>query len=228
MNTMQEMGKNGGSIQRQHILLVEDELNLAKGLAMVMREEGYRVDLSDTGRGAIEKLGRRPFDLMVTDLKLPDIDGLDVIQHAREKRPSTKVVVITGHPSVSSAIQAVKMGASDYLRKPFTDDEFMFSVKNVFAQRPIKSMEQILTETQKERLIQKEEVVRVLERASQDQEFWLALFNTGSEALRGYRLSSQAKAAIVSGDLGWLQRHVGELTEEQLRFIHARLQREIW
>lgn len=215
-------------MQQPHVLLVEDELNLAKGLAMVMRDEGYEVDLSDTGRGALEKIGRNPFDLLVADLRLPDIDGMEVIQQMREKRPSTKVVVITGYPSVSTALQAVRMGASDYLRKPFTDDEFMFSVKSVFAEREDRSMEQLLAQAQKERLIQKEEVIRVLEKANQDEQFWRGLMESDSTVLAGYRLSSQAKAALFSGDLGWIKRQVGELTEEQLTFIYRRLEREAW
>ncbi len=137
MNAIQET-RRSDPMEQHHVLLVEDEVNLAKGLAMVMREEGYDVDVSNTGRGALEKFGGNGFDLLVADLRLPDIDGMDVIQQVHEKRPSTKVVVITGYPSVSSAVQAVKMGTSDYFRKPFTDDEFMFSVKSVLAERESK------------------------------------------------------------------------------------------
>jgi DNA-binding response OmpR family regulator len=222
-----------GTVQREamghhHILLVEDEANLARGLAMVMREEGYDVDMSDTGRGALQKFDGSPFDLLVADLRLPDIDGMEVIQHVREKNPATKVVVITGYPSVSTALQAVKMGASDYLRKPFTDDEFLASVRSAFMERETRSMEQLLVEAQQERLIQKEEVIRVLERASRDQKFWLGLMENNSDLLNGYRLSSEAKAAIFAGDLGWIHRHVGELADQQLMFIYSRLEREAW
>jgi DNA-binding NtrC family response regulator len=222
------MARQMESGPQHHVLLVEDEVNLAKGLAMVMREEGYAVDMSDTGRGALEKFDRSPFDLLVADLRLPDIDGMDVIQYARKNRPSTKVVVITGYPSVSTALQAVKMGASDYLRKPFTEDEFLASVRSAFAQTEDRSMEQLLVEAQQERLIQKEEVTRVLDRASQDEKFWRRLMENDPNALEDYRLSSQAKAAIFSGDLAWLHRHVGGLTEEQLRYIYSRLEREAW
>lgn len=227
MNAIRET-RRSDPMEQHHVLLVEDEVNLAKGLAMVMREEGYDVDVSNTGRSALDKFGGNGFDLLVADLRLPDIDGMDVIQQVHEKRPSTKVVVITGYPSVSSAVQAVKMGISDYLRKPFTDDEFMFAVKSALAERESKTMEQLLAEAQKERLIQKEEVIRVLEKASQDQEFWRELLENSSEVLNGYRLSSEAKAAILSGDLGWVQRNVGELTKEQLMFIYGRLGREVW
>jgi len=217
-----------GSANLPHVLLVEDESSVARGLAMVMREEGYDVDVADTGQGALDKFMASEFDLLVADLRLPDMDGMDVIQRVREKRPKTNVVIITGYPSVSSAVQAVKMGVSDYLRKPFTEDEFKAAVRGALEEREKQSMEELIVETQKERLIQKEEVTRVLERAHQDQEFWRELMENGSEALKDYRLSRKAKAAILSGDLEWIRMNVGELTEAQLMFIYKRLEREAW
>ena len=213
---------------RPHVLLMEDEINIAKGLEMVMRDEGLEVDIAITGQGALDKFRVSEFDLLVADLRLPDMDGMEVIQQVREKRPNTHVVIITGYPSVSSAVQAVRMGVSDYLRKPFTEDEFRKAVKSALQQRERESMEELIVETQKERLIQKEEVMRVLERAYQDGEFWRELMENGSEALKAYRLSRKAKAAILSGDLDWIRKNVGELSEEQLSFIYKRLEREAW
>lgn len=227
MNAIQETIRSEPAY-RPHVLLMEDEMNVAKGLEMVMREEGYEVDLADTGQGALDKFRASEFDLLVADLRLPDMDGMDVVQHVREKRPKTNVVIITGYPSVSSAVQAVRMGVSDYLRKPFTEDEFKTAVKSALKEKEKESMEELIVETQKERLIQKEEVTRVLERAYQNGEFWLELMENGSEALKEYRLSRKARAAILSGDLEWIRKNVGELTEEQLMFIYKRLEREAW
>ncbi|MDI6764458.1 MAG: response regulator [Thermodesulfobacteriota bacterium] len=227
MNTIQETIRSEPAY-RPHVLLMEDERNVAKGLEMVMREEGYEVDLADTGQGALDKFRASEFDLLVADLRLPDMDGMDVVQHVREKRPRTNVVIITGYPSVSSAVQAVRMGVSDYLRKPFTEDEFKTAVKSALKEKEKESIEELIVETQKERLIQKEEVIRVLERAYQNGEFWRELMEDGSEALKEYRLSRKAKAAILSGDLDWIRKNIGELTEEQLMFIYKRLEREAW
>ena len=83
-------------------------------------------------------------------------------------------------------------------------------------------------ETEEEKLIQKREVMRVLSRTSEDREFWRDLMELGSDALRDYHLSQEAKAAIVSGDLKWINEHVGELTQKQLMFIYKRLEREAW
>jgi len=227
MNAIQETIRRQPAY-RPHVLLVEDELNVAKGLEMVMREEGFDVDMADTGQGALDKFRAGEFDLLVADLRLPDMDGMDVIQRVREKRPRTNVVIITGYPSVSSAVQAVRMGVSDYLRKPFTEDEFKTAVKSALKEKDKESMEDLIVETQKERLIQKEEVTRVLERAYQNEGFWRELMESGSEALKEYRLSRKAKAAILSGDLEWIRNNVGELTKEQLMFIYKRLEREAW
>ena len=227
MNTIQETIRSEPAY-RPHVLLMEDEMNVAKGLEMVMREEGYEVDLADTGQGALDKFRASEFDLLVADLRLPDMDGMDVVQHVREKRPKTNVVIITGYPSVSSAVQAVRMGVSDYLRKPFTEDEFKTAVKSALKEKEKESIEELIVETQKERLIQKEEVIRVLERAYQNGEFWRELMEDGSKALKEYRLSRKAKAAILSGDLDWIRKNIGELTEEQLMFIYKRLEREAW
>ena len=227
MNAMQSATERE-SPSRPHILLVEDELNVAKGLQMILNEEGYEVDLAMTGLGALSTFRGNGFNLVVADLRLPDIDGMEVLKQISEERPETKMLVITGYPSVSSAVKAVKMGVNDYLRKPFTEDEFKSAVATALKSRQGASMEDLLVETEEGRLIQKREVIRVLERTTKDVEFWDELVEKGSEALQGYRLSRQAKAAIISGDLEWIRKHVRELSAEQLRFIHKRLEREAW
>jgi len=214
--------------QKPHILLVEDDANVGKGLQMVLREEGYAVDLAMTGLSALETFRGNGFGLVVADLRLPDIDGMDVLKQISAERPETKMLVITGYPSVSSAVTAVKIGVIDYLRKPFTEDEFKLAVALAFKSRQGASMEQLLVETHEGRLIQKREVIRVLERTTKDADFWGELMEKGSEALEEYRLSRQAKAAIISGDLEWIRKHVGDLSEEQLSFINKRLEREAW
>jgi len=228
MSQIQEAIRGEPAYRPPHILLMEDEFSVAKGLEMVMREEGYEVDLADTGQKALDKFGVSDFDLLVADLRLPDMDGMEVIRQVRDKRPKTNVVIITGYPSVSSAVEAVKMGVSDYLRKPFTDDEIRAAVEKALKERQKESIEALIVETQKERLIQREEVIRVLDKAYQDMDFWRELMENGSGALEGYHLSRKAKAAIVSGDLEWIRKNIGELTEKQLLFIRKRLEREAW
>lgn len=214
--------------ERPHVLLMEDEISLAKGLAMVMREERFEVDWVDTGRSALDLVQEREFDLLVADLRLPDIDGMIVVEQIRQKKPNTGVVIITGYPSVSSAVQAVKIGVAEYLRKPFTEDEFMTTIKKALRDKVKASLGTLLVETQRERLIQREEVTQVLDRAYHDHDFLRTLIDKGSEALGEYQLSLKAKAAILSGDLNWINKHIGKISKEQLAFIWKRLEREEW
>jgi ActR/RegA family two-component response regulator len=106
------------------ILVMEDETSLAKGLRMILEKEGYHVDTASTGQSAMDALRQKGFDLLVADLRLPDMDGMDIIREVKEKRPETKTIVITGYPSISSAVDAMKLGVSDYLPKPFWDEDF--------------------------------------------------------------------------------------------------------
>jgi CheY-like chemotaxis protein len=212
------------------ILLMEDEPSVAKGLQMVLTEEGYSVDLAMTGRSALDRFTQKGFDLLVADLRLPDIDGMEVIKRVKAQRPQTGVVVITGYSSVSSALEAMKLGAHDYLPKPFTDDEFKTAVegalKTMKAAPTIDLVEKM--DTAEGRLIQKQEIIRALTRASEDEAFWQDLLKNGSIALKDFKLSNKAKAAIISGDLAWINRNVGKLNEKQLQWIRARLEMERW
>ena len=229
MNTTPEMTANEIA-SWPRILLMEDELSVAKGLQMILSEAGYVVDLAMTGKSALERFGQKVFDLLVADLKLPDINGMDVIRQVKEKCPETGVVVITGYSTVSSAVEAMKLGVYDYLPKPFTDDEFKSVIEGALKEKeaaPVKNLVEKV-DTAEGKLIQKQEVLKVLTRAGQDDAFWLDLLENGSAALKDYQLSSRAKAAIVSGDLNWLNRQVGSLTEKQLAWVKARLAMERW
>ncbi|MBN1850325.1 MAG: response regulator [Deltaproteobacteria bacterium] len=227
MNQLQEMMGTAPQVH-PYILLMEDEVNLAKGLQMVLREDGYSVDWAMTGRSALDKFDERYYDLLVADLRLPDIDGMEVIKQVKAKRPETEAIVITGYPSVSSAVESSKIGVSDYLRKPFTDEEFKAAVDGALKKKETPTVDKFLTETKEGKLIQKREVLRVLDRTYEEPAFWRELIEQGSKALEDYNLSNEAKAAIISGDLQWINEYVGELTQKQLVFILKRLEREAW
>jgi DNA-binding NtrC family response regulator len=214
-----------------HILVMEDELNVAKGLEMVLNEEGYAVNLAMTGRDALASFDRRSFDLLVADLRLPDINGMEVIREVKAKWPETGVVVITGYASASSAVEAMKLGTFDYLPKPFTEDEIKTAVGGALKGKgsvPSAEVVQKVERKEEQKLIQKDEVIRVLNRTVEDVDFWRALLERGSDALKDYRIPSEAKAAIISGDLAWINKNIGPLSKEQLAYIYKRLEREAW
>ena len=229
MNAIQELSVTEQGVP-PHILVMEDEASVAKGLQMVLTEEGYDVDVAMTGGSALDTFNKKGFDLLVADLRLPDIDGMEVVRRVKENKPETEVIVITGYSSVDSAVEAMKLGAFEYLPKPFTDDEFKHVVEGALTEKKTVPVEkpELDFETEEGKLIQKREVIRVLNRTAEDSDFWLELMEKGSEALEDYQLSGRAKYAITQGDLNWINENVGELTQKQLMFIYKRLEREAW
>ena len=213
-----------------HILVMEDDLSVAKGLEMVLTEEGYDVYLAGTGGLALEAFKQKRYDLLVADLRLPDIDGMEVIKQLKAEKPDTEVIVITGYGTTATAVEAMKLGVHDFLPKPFTEDQIKTAIDEALKEHVEKPVETGIkkAETEEEKLIQKREVLAALNRTSEDSDFWLELMENGSIALADYRLSSEAKAAIASGDLKWINANVGELTQKQLMFIYKRLEREAW
>jgi DNA-binding response OmpR family regulator len=214
-----------------HILVMEDDLSVAQGLEMVLREDGFDVNLAGTGELAMEAFRQKRFDLLVADLRLPDINGMEVIRRIKAQTPETEVIVITGYGTTATAVEAMKLGVADFLPKPFTEDQIKAAIANA-----LKSGEETVADepvvgeavTEEQRIIQKRQVIQVMNRTWEDQTFWTDLMEKGSRALAEYQLSSQAKAAITSGDLKWINENVGELTQKQLMFVYKRLEREAW
>ena len=213
-----------------HILVMEDDLSVAKGLEMVLSEGGFDVNLAGTGELALEAFKQKRFDLLVADLRLPDIDGMEVIKQVKAAKPETEVIVITGYGTTAKAVEAMKLGVHDFLPKPFTEDQIKKAIDEALQEHVEKPTAAGIqkAETEEEKLIQKREVLGVLSRTAEDADFWGDLMENGSLALANYPLSSEAKAAITSGDLKWINENVGELTQKQLMFIYKRLEREAW
>ena len=229
MTTLQENTK----IQFEtspHILVMEDDRSVAKGLEMILSEEGYTVNLANTGKLAVQAFKQKRFDLLVADLRLPDIDGMEVIKQIKAEKPETEVIVITGYGTTATAVAAMKLGVHDFLPKPFTEDQIKTAIDEALKEHVEKPVETVTRKaaTEEEKLIQKREVLGVLSRTAEDMDFWADLMENGSLALADYQLSSEAKAAISSGDLKWINANVGELTQKQLMFIYKRLEREAW
>jgi len=213
-----------------HVLIMEDDLGVAEGLELILKEEGYTVDLAETGQMALEAFEKGRFDLLVADIRLPDIDGREVIRRIKGTAPTTKVIAISGYATASMAVETMKLGAHDFLPKPFSDEQIKVAVGDALKSRFVKPVAPAVgkAESEAEKLIQKREVMQVLDRTAGDRHFWIELMQDGSVALDQYRLSTEAKAAIASGDLKWINENVGELTQKQLMFIYKRLEREAW
>lgn len=105
------------------LLVIDDEAIARRQLQQIFRRMNYTVDTRDSGAAGLSALDREPFDVILTDLRMPDITGMDVLRHVRERLPDAAVIMITGHATVDSAIDAMKAGAFHYIAKPFRIDE---------------------------------------------------------------------------------------------------------
>ena len=119
------------------ILIVDDEPTMADSLKQNLIEEGYAVDTAATGAEAIELFDQGGHHVAICDLQLPDIGGLEVMRHIKDARPTTEVIVVTGHGSVAKAVEATKAGAFDFVDKPFDFEELQLRVENALKQREL-------------------------------------------------------------------------------------------
>jgi DNA-binding NtrC family response regulator len=125
-----------------NILLVDDEPDLRLSLGQVLREEGHDVDIAPDGEAAIARMAARPFHLVVSDVKLPKLDGLTLLRRIRKEFPATEVLMMTAYGSIDDAVTAMKDNAVDYLTKPFDIDQLVNVVDRIEDRRRLRDEQQ--------------------------------------------------------------------------------------
>jgi DNA-binding NtrC family response regulator len=120
------------------LLVVDDEAGMRKSLAIMLRREGYAVTEAAEGKEAIEQLGREVFDLVIVDLNLGGLSGLDVLRHVRQNSPDVEVIIMTAFGTIESAVEAMKLGAFDFITKPFRPEEILLRVRNAADKRQLR------------------------------------------------------------------------------------------
>ncbi|MCA9414445.1 MAG: sigma-54-dependent Fis family transcriptional regulator, partial [Candidatus Omnitrophica bacterium] len=119
------------------ILVVDDDVDLLNLVSIPLRSQGFEVDSFDDPLEAEGKIPHRAYDLILTDLEMPERNGLDLLKLAKEVDPSTCVILLTGHAAVDTAVEAMKMGAFDYLKKPFPNKELLAVIEKGLRQREL-------------------------------------------------------------------------------------------
>ena len=119
------------------ILVVDDEPMMADSLRQNFMEEGYSVDTAATGAAAIELFDQGAHHLAICDLQLPDMDGLEVLRHMKDARPTSEVIVVTGYGTVQKAVEATKAGAFYFVEKPFDFEELQPLVEKALERREL-------------------------------------------------------------------------------------------
>ncbi|MBF0395373.1 MAG: response regulator [Desulfobacterales bacterium] len=208
-------------MKKKKILVIDDEQIVLDSVYKILITENYEVDTTLSGTKGIKMAISEPYDVVLTDIRMPDIGGLLVLRDIKRAKPELQVIIITGYATVQSAVQAMKLGASDYIEKPFSPEELIKAIA--------RALEKAKTEKPEEqKIIHKEEVIIILERAAEDGAFVKRLLEKGSDALLEYQLTGPEKLALITGDIQWIESQIGRLTEKQKSWLNSRLSAEIW
>jgi DNA-binding NtrC family response regulator len=117
--------------EMESILIVDDDFNLCKVLKEELTEVGYDAEFVNNGDSAFEFLAKTPADLILLDLKMPGKNGFDVLRELKERKIQVKVIVLTAYADVKSAIDSAKLGATDFISKPYDFDELLITIRKV-------------------------------------------------------------------------------------------------
>ena len=202
-------------------LVIDDEQIVLDSVSKILTDEDYEVDASLSGREGLKQAIEQDYDVVLTDIRMPDIGGMRVLRDVKRAKPSLPVVIITGYASVKSAVQAMKLGAADYIEKPFEPKDLLKAVESAVGIAATQ-----VPEVQD--LIHKEEMIKVLERAASDNEFFTNLLEFATDALDEYDLTGPEKLALLTGDVEWIEEAIGPLTRSQRRWLDLRRSAEIW
>ncbi len=120
----------------ESILIIDDDVSLCEALKEELTEVGYSAEFVNGGTAAFDFLVQNQVDLLLLDLKMPGMDGFDVLRELKEKNIKSKVIVLTAYADVKSAIDSAKMGASDFISKPYDFDELLITIRKVLQRDP--------------------------------------------------------------------------------------------
>ncbi|MFQ6092154.1 MAG: NADH-quinone oxidoreductase subunit NuoE [bacterium] len=184
------------------ILIIDDERGMREGCRRILESEGYTVETAENGEVGLSKIRERPFDLALLDLKMPGLSGIEVLKQIRHTRLEIIPIMITGHASVQTAVEAMKLGAFDYVEKPFTPDDLLAIVA--------KALEGRKEELEAERTLQarREQAMAELRR-----------LDVIDDILQKYDYTESGLIAILQD----IQRKMNYLPQSVLRFVANRL-----
>ena len=129
---------------KPNILVVDDEKDICMALNILLTKEGYAVKEAYNGEQALERIKQENFDIVMTDIKMEKVDGFQVLKEAQKISPETTLIMMTAFASVGSAVEAMRAGASDYITKPFINDEIRLTIRRILEGRELQMENQIL------------------------------------------------------------------------------------
>lgn len=205
---------------KKKVLVIDDEQIVLNSVNKILGQGGYEVETSLSGRQGLEWALGKSYDLVLTDVRMPDMGGMLILREVRKAKPAMPVIIITGYANVQSAMQAMKLGAAEYIEKPFTPDQLLKAVSNAVDHAAA-------LKEDRPAAVHKEEILRVLERAARDTDFVFNLLHRWADALEEYDLTGPEKLALLTGDIEWIESQVGPLTKDQKRWLQRPLSAEV-
>jgi two-component system nitrogen regulation response regulator NtrX len=121
----------------QRILVIDDETGIREAIRMTLEYEGYKIDEARSGQEGLDKAGKTPYDAILLDIKMPILDGIEVLENLRDQKINTPVVMVSGHGDMHTAVECTKRGAFDFLEKPLNRDKLLLTVRNAVRQRSL-------------------------------------------------------------------------------------------
>jgi DNA-binding response OmpR family regulator len=118
-----------------NILVTDDDEKMRNGVVELMKEEGYNVDSADNGQKALEMIKEKDYDVVLSDLIMPVMGGMELLRNIKQIKPETSVIFITGFGTIENAVEAIKDGTSDYITKPFKVDELQIKIKKILEEK---------------------------------------------------------------------------------------------
>jgi two-component system nitrogen regulation response regulator NtrX len=119
------------------VLVIDDETGIREAIRMTLEYEGYRIDEARSGQEGLDKAGRTPYDAILLDIKMPILDGIEVLENLKTQRITAPVIMVSGHGDVHTAVECTKRGAYDFLEKPLNRDKLLLTVRNAVRQRSL-------------------------------------------------------------------------------------------
>ncbi len=185
----------------QRVLVIDDETGIREAIRMTLEYEGYRIDEARSGQDGIDKATKVDYDVILLDIKMPILDGIEVLENLKEQKVTTPVVMVSGHGDVHTAVECTKRGAFDFLEKPLNREKLLLTVRNAVRQRSLESENTEL-------------------RARTEKEYKLVGESSVMDALKGQiELAAPTKATVL------IQGESGTGKELVARDIHRRSSR---
>jgi DNA-binding NtrC family response regulator len=204
----------------KRVLVIDDEQIVLNSVSRVLVQAGFDVEVTLSGRQGLEWALNEAFHLVITDIRMADMGGMILLKDIKRAKPELPVVLMTGYANVQSALQAMKLGAADYVEKPFTPDQLLKTVSLAMEKANSRLSEE-------QALVHQEEILRILDRAATDGDFVYKLLHRWADALEEYPLTGAEKLALLTGDIEWIEKHTGPLTEKQKLWLQRPISPEV-